>query len=230
MGLLPRSRRFRVAAIFYSGMYEFDATHAYIRLDVAQRFLDLGSKVTAIEVRADDAEHSGTISKACVAAVKRPELHVRDWKQLNRKLFGALLLEKIATFIILSSAIAVASFCIVCTLLLLVTEKTKEIAILKSLGASDRAIQWLFMTEGLIIGAIGTVFGVATGYSLALGMKSLGVRLSPDVYYVDHLPIEVNAGDYLLVAVASLVITAVATIYPAMAASRLRPIEGIRYE
>jgi len=230
MGLLPRSRRFRVAAIFYSGMYEYDATYAYIRLDVAQEFLDLGHNVTAIEVRVPEPEAVRAVRDRVAAIVKRPDLRVRDWKELNRNLFNALLLEKITTFIILSISITVASFCIICTLLLMVTEKSKEIAILKSLGASDRHIQRLFMMEGMIIGVIGTIFGVITGWAAAKGIQSYGVRLSPEVYYVDRLPIEVNWSDYVLVALAAFAITTLATVYPARAASRLRPVDGIRYE
>jgi lipoprotein-releasing system permease protein len=230
MGLLPRTQRFRVAAVFFSGMYEYDATQVYVKLDVAQHFLDLGERVTALELRVRDAEAVRPVRDALLTALARPDVSVRDWKELNRNLFAALLLEKITTFIILSIAIAVASFCIVCTLLLMVTEKSKEIAILKSLGASDRAIMRLFMIEGIIIGAIGTVFGVVTGWALAKGLQSSGVRLSPEVYYVDRLPIAVNYGDYAMVAVAALVITTISTIYPAVAASRLRPVDGLRYE
>jgi lipoprotein-releasing system permease protein len=149
---------------------------------------------------------------------------------MNKGLFSALELEKIVTFIILSIAIVVGSFCIICTLLLMVTEKSKEIAILKATGASDIAILKVFMTEGMLIGGIGTVFGVVTGLVLCLGLLWFGVRLDPDVYYVDRLPINVDAIDYLVVALCSLGITIAATIYPAVAASRLRPVEGIRYE
>jgi lipoprotein-releasing system permease protein len=230
MGLLPRSQRFRVAAIFFSGMYEYDATHTYVKLDVAQHFLDLGERVSAIEVRVKDAEDVRPVRDAIASAVQRTDVKIRDWKELNRSLFSALLLEKITTFIILSIAITVASFCIICTLLLMVTEKSKEIAILKSLGASDQAIMRLFILEGLIIGAIGTVFGVVVGWALAMGLKSSGVQLSTEVYYVDRLPIAVNPSDYALVALAALVITTISTIYPATAASRLRPVDGLRYE
>jgi lipoprotein-releasing system permease protein len=230
MGVLPRSRRFRVAAIFYSGMYEYDASQAYVKLDVAQEFLDLGSKITGIEVKLNDAQAVAEVGPLLTERLGRPDLRVRDWQEMNQKLFSALKLEKIATFIILSIAIAVASFCIICTLLLMVTEKSKEIAILKSLGASDRAVLWVFMLEGVIIGAIGTVFGVVMGLAITLGMKRFGVRLDPEVYYVDRLPISVEPSDFALVALAAMLITTLATIYPALAASRLRPVEGIRYE
>ena len=230
MGVMPRTRRFRVAAIFYSGMYEYDSSHAYMLSDVAQDFLDLPGAMTSIDVKVDDAEGVDQVRPAVLAATGRTDLRVRDWKEMNKNLFSALKLEKIATFVILSLAIAVASFCIICTLLLMVTEKSKEIAILKSLGASDSAVLRVFMLEGLLIGGIGTVFGVLTGFVACFGLEKLGVRLDPEVYYVERLPIEVNLGDYFLVAVAALLITVLATVYPAVAASRLRPVDGIRYE
>lgn len=230
MGVLPRSRKFRVAAIFYSGMYEYDASHAYVKIDAAQDFFDLKQNVTGIEIKIDDAERVSEIRPAIQSTVGRDDLQLRDWKELNKNLFSALALEKIATFIILSLAILVASFCIICTLLLMVTEKSKEIAILKSLGASDNAILKIFMSEGVMIGGIGTIFGVTTGLAATLGLKWFGVRLDPDVYYVDKLPINVEWSDFTLVALAALLITTIATIYPAVAASRLRPVEGIRYE
>ncbi|MEP7048752.1 MAG: ABC transporter permease [Pseudomonadota bacterium] len=230
MGVLPRSRKFRVAAIFYSGMYEYDASHAYVKLDAAQDFFDLKQNVTGIELKIDDAERVSEMRPAIEAQVKREDLQIRDWKEANKNLFSALKLEKIATFIILSLAILVASFCIICTLLLMVTEKSKEIAILKSLGASDKAILQIFMTEGMMIGGIGTIFGVTTGLAATLGLKWFGVRLDPDVYYVDKLPINVEWSDFTLVALAAFLITIIATIYPALEASRLRPVEGIRYE
>ncbi len=232
LGVMPRTKSFRVAAIFYSGMYEYDSSYAYMLLDVAQQFLDMRGHVTAVDVKTDNAETVENVRPGVTRAVHAvdPELRVRDWKEMNRNLFSALKLEKIATFVILSLAIAVASFCIICTLLLMVTEKSKEIAILKAVGASDGAILRIFMAEGMLIGGIGTIFGVLTGLASCLGLLWFGVRLDPEVYYVDRLPIEVNASDYLLVALSALVITIVATVYPALAASRLRPVDGIRYE
>ncbi|HSO00491.1 MAG TPA: ABC transporter permease [Candidatus Nanopelagicales bacterium] len=229
-GVMPKSRRFRVAAIFYSGMYEYDASHAYVLLDQAQRFFNLENKITHIDVRVPDPERVAEVRPLVERAVNGSGLRVRDWMEMNRNLFSALKLEKIATFIILSIAIAVASFCIVCTLLLMVTEKGKEIAILKALGASDGAVMRIFMLEGVIIGAIGTIFGVGTALATCLGLSWFGVRLDPDVYYIDRLPVNVNGVDYALVALAALVICTVATLYPARAASRLSPVDGLRYE
>jgi lipoprotein-releasing system permease protein len=228
MGVMPRTKKFRVAAIFYSGMYEYDATYVYTMMDVAQDYFQTAGKVSAIEVKVDDAERADRFTPMVVAAVARDELRVRDWRDINRNLFSALKLERIATFIILSVAIMVASFCIVCTLLLMVTEKGKEIAILKAIGASDGAILRTFIIEGMVIGGIGTVFGVVTGLAVCTGLSWFGLRLDPEVYYIDRLPISVNPGDFLTVALAALTICTLSTLYPAYAASRLRPVDGLR--
>ena len=228
MGVMPRTKRFRVAAIFYSGMYEYDATYVYTMMDMAQNYFQTAGKISAIEVKVDDAERAEKITPLVTAAVARDDLRVRDWREINKNLFSALKLERFATFIILSVAIMVASFCIICTLLLMVTEKGKEIAILKAIGASDRAILTTFVTEGMIIGSIGTVFGVVTGLAVCTGLSWFGLRLDPEVYYIDRLPISVNPGDFLTVALAALTICALSTVYPAYAASRLRPVDGLR--
>jgi lipoprotein-releasing system permease protein len=230
MGVMPRTRSFRVAGIFYSGMYEYDSSHVYMTLEEAQSFLDLQGHITQIDVKVEDAENVTSVRDAIATAISQRNLRVRDWKELNRNLFSALKLEKIATFVILCIAITVACFCIVCTLLLMVTEKSKEIAIIKAMGASDGAVLRVFMTEGVVIGGLGTGLGVATGWVLAYALQRLGVKLDPEVYYVDRLPIEVNPGDYALIAVCALVITVLATLYPALSASRVRPVDGIRYE
>jgi lipoprotein-releasing system permease protein len=231
MGVLPKSRRFHVAAVFYSGMYEYDQSQAYVTLEVAQEFLDVTDRVTTLEVKVNNAEKVGDVRAGLLQTIKaRPDLRVRDWKESNRNLFSALQLEKIATFVILSLTILVASFCIICTLLLMVTEKSKEIAVMKSLGASDPVILRIFMTEGMMIGGIGTLLGVVTGLSGALGLLWFGVRLDPEVYYIDRLPISVDPLDFLIVALSAFAITTLATLYPALAASRLRPVDGIRYE
>ena len=228
MGVMPRTKKFRVAAIFYSGMYEYDATYVYTMMDVAQDYFQTAGKISAIEVKVEDAERADRLTPLVTKAVANDDLRVRDWRDINRNLFSALKLERIATFIILSVAIMVASFCIVCTLLLMVTEKGKEIAILKAIGASDGAILRTFIIEGMVIGGIGTVFGVVTGLAVCTGLSWFGLRLDPEVYYIDRLPISVNPGDFLAVALAALTICTLSTLYPAYAASRLRPVDGLR--
>jgi lipoprotein-releasing system permease protein len=230
MGVMPRTKKFRVAAIFYSGMYEYDATYVYTLIGDAQEYFQTADRISAIEIKVDDAERADLVTPLVAAAVSRDDVRVRDWREINRNLFSALKLERFATFIILSIAIMVASFCIVCTLLLMVTEKGKEIAILKAIGASDGSILRTFMIEGMIIGGIGTVFGVVTGLAMCTGLKWFGLRLDPEVYYIDRLPISVNGWDFLTVAAAALTICTLSTVYPAFAASRLRPVDGLRYE
>jgi lipoprotein-releasing system permease protein len=230
MGVMPKTRKYRIAGIFYSGMYEYDATHVYTTLDEAANYFGTPSQITTIEVKVDDAESADRLTPAVVAAVDRPELVVRDWREINKNLFSALKLERIATFLILSIEIIVASFCIVSTLLLMMAEKSKEIAILKALGATDGAIMRTFMTEGMIIGGIGTILGVSTGLALCTGLSWFGLRLDPDVYYIDRLPINVSALDYGIVTLAALTICTLATIFPARQASQLRPVDGLRYE
>jgi len=229
-GVMPRTKRFRVSAIFFSGMYEYDATHVYTLKSAMQEYFATGDRATAIEVKVEDAERADLLTPSVQTAIARDDLRVRDWREMNKNLFSALKLERLATFIILSIAILVASFCIICTLLLMVTEKGKEIAILKALGASDGQILRTFVMEGVIIGGIGTVFGVATGVALCMGLKWFGLRLDPNVYYIDRLPIHVSGSDFLAVAIAATVICTLSTIYPAFAASKLRPVEGLRYE
>jgi lipoprotein-releasing system permease protein len=230
MGVMPRTKKFRVAAIFYSAMYEYDATQVYTMLDVAQDFFGLPGKINAIDVKVDSADKSDEYIKPVLAAVDRPDLRVRDWRTMNKSLFVALQTERVASFVILSIAIVVASFCIICTLLLMVTEKGKEIAILKAIGASDGSIRRTFTTEGLVIGGIGASFGTATALALCSGLALFGLKLDPDVYYIDKLPIRLDAWDFVIVAVITLAISAISTIYPALAASQLRPVDGLRYE
>jgi lipoprotein-releasing system permease protein len=230
MGVMPKTRKYRIAGIFYSGMYEYDATHVYTTLEEAANYFGTPGQITTIEVKVDDAESADRLTPGVVAAVDRPDLVVRDWREINKNLFSALKLERIATFLILSIEIIVASFCIVSTLLLMMAEKSKEIAILKALGATDGAIMRTFMTEGVIIGGIGTILGVSTGLALCTGLSWFGLRLDPDVYYIDRLPINVSALDYGIVTLAALTICSLATIFPARQASQLRPVDGLRYE
>ena len=230
MGVMPKTRKYRIAAIFYSGMYEYDATHVYTTLDEAQNYFATPNRITTIEVKVDDAENADRLTPLVAAAADKESLRVRDWREINKNLFSALKLERIATFLILSIEIIVASFCIVCTLLLLMTEKAKEIAILKALGATDGTILRTFMTEGVIIGGMGTLLGVSTGLALCTGLAWFGLRLDPDVYYIDRLPIEVSGWDYGAVTLAALTICTIATLFPAKQAAQLRPVDGLRYE
>lgn len=230
MGVMPKTKRFRIAAVFFSGMYEYDASHVYTTLDSAREYFGMAGKVSAIDVKVDDADLQDFDFVAFEQTIGRSELRVRDWRGINKNLFSALKVEKLVVVLVLTLMTVAASFCIICTLLLLVTEKTKDIAVLKALGASDGMILRTFILEGVVVGVLGTFLGVSSATASFKGLEWFGVRLDPDVYYIDRLPVAVNPSDFALVAVSAIVICTLATVYPALAASSIRPVDGLRFE
>jgi lipoprotein-releasing system permease protein len=231
LGQVPRSQVFQVACTFESGMYEYDSSLAYIPLSAAQNFLGLGDRVSGIEVRVDDIYHADRVASKAGKLLGGFPFWSRDWMSMNRNLFSALKLEKIVMFIILTLIILVAAFNIISTLIMVVMEKTRDIAILKSMGATNRSIMAIFMIEGLIIGLVGTLLGLLGGYVLCKLLATYKfVQLPPDVYYISTLPVKMDALDVTLTALAAIAISLVATLYPAWQASRLEPAEAIRYE
>lgn len=231
LGRVPRSQTFRVAGIFDSGMYEYDSTIAYVSLWAAQRFLGIGDRVTGIEVRVDDIYEADRVAKAIGKALDGYPYWSRDWMRMNKNLFSALKLEKIVMFIILTLIILVAAFNIVGTLIMVVIEKTRDIAILKSMGATRRSIMKIFLIEGAVIGLVGTLLGLLGGYTLCTLLATYKfIELPSDVYYISTLPVKMNPLDVALIALAAIVITLAASVYPAWQASRFDPAEAIRYE
>ncbi len=227
-GPIPKSRPFRVAGIFYSGMYEFDMKMAYTTLEAAQAFLNVGSAVTGIEVKVEDTDRAELVARAVEQALGGRELRVRAWQEVNRNLFGALQLEKLAMFITLGIAILVASFCIVGTLSLMVQEKRREVGILKAMGATGQQIVAVFMTQGLMIGVLGATTGLGLGYLSCFFMEHFGIRLNPEVYYIDRLPVHIDLNEFLVTGAASVIVCLLATIYPAILGSRLTPLDALR--
>jgi len=225
----PRMKRFRVAGHFYSGMYEFDSKLAYVSLAEAQKFLRLPGEVTGIEVRTATPESARAVAAAITRALGAG-YEARSWEELNQELFRALRLEKIAMFVVLAFIALVASFSIISNLIMLVTEKGREVAILKSMGAGDGAILRIFVAEGLYIGILGLVVGIAAGIAGCVLMSRYGLPLDPDVYYIHKLPVVMRAGEIAAVALLALGLCCAATLYPALLASRLRPVAGLRYE
>ncbi len=229
-GPIPRAKPFRVAGMFYSGMYDFDAKFAFIALNDAQEFFNLGNNVTGVEYRVDDIENTRGIAKEIDEAIGGYPFYTRDWMQMNRNMFSALQLEKIVMLIILGTLIFMASLLILVTLIMVVMEKGKEIAILKSMGATDVSIMKIFVTYGLFVGGSGAVMGGAFGLTVCLLIEKIGIRLDPDVYYFSSLPVRIVSSEVFLVVTAAILISFLATIPPSLFAARLKPVDGLRYE
>jgi lipoprotein-releasing system permease protein len=229
IGFVPYMKRFVLADVFQTGMYEYDGGLAFINLQDAQALSRSRGAVGAIEVRVDEVLQSSTIKDKLTARLGEG-FRFRDWSQLNKNLFSALKLEKAAMFITLTLITLVATFSITSSLVMMVMEKIKDIAILRTLGATSTSIRRIFVLQGMLIGAIGTAAGVLLGVLLCYLQSSYGlIRLPGDVYYISALPVDLKAMDVVLVALSALTISFVATLYPARQASRLRPVEAIRY-
>ncbi len=238
MGMIPKMKPFRIAGIFNTGMFEYDTTLAYAGLSEAQSFLGLGDAVTGIQLKVADVYKTGELARR-INRELGGAYYARDWMQMNRNILFALKTEKTVMFIILTLIVLVAAFGIASTLFMVVMEKTKDIAILKSMGATGLSIMRIFVFEGLIIGLLGTLFGLLGGLVVALNLEAIvgfvqrvtGFELfSKDVYYLDRFPSQVIPADVALVAVTAVLISFIATLYPSWQAAKLMPAEALRYE
>lgn len=229
-GFVPKTETFEVTGIVSTGMYEYDNAYTFISLDRAQELAGLGDGVTGIEVKTTDRWQAGAIAAHLTGALGWPYRTV-DWEEQNHSLFQALKLEKLGMGVILLLIVLVAAFNIVSTLTMVVADKTKEIGILKAMGMPARSIRRIFFAQGLVIGVVGTVFGLILGFGAALALdKYQFIKLDPQVYFIDHLPVSTQPTDVLWIVIASVAIAAIATVYPSVQASRLFPIEAIRHE
>ncbi|MBA3452777.1 MAG: ABC transporter permease [Deltaproteobacteria bacterium] len=226
----PRTRKFRVTGIFYSGFDEYDRRLMYTALGDTQELVGRGDQVMGVELKVKDVDRAEEISEKLEKALGGPPYQVQDWYELNHNLFTALNLQKLALVIILTLIIVVAAVNMVSALTMMVTDKTREIAILKSMGGTSTSVAQVFQVVGLAIGGAGTLIGVGIGLAICFVMSRYGYHLDPKVYLIDRLPIEVRMLEVLLVAGITMVISVIATVVPASAASALRPVEGLRYD
>ncbi len=229
-GVLPAAQRFVVRGIFDLGMYEYNSSFVYLAMKDVQKLYNLNDQVSGIEIRVTDIYKAPDYAKRLEEAIGYP-YKVTDWVRLNHSLFAALKFEKVLAFIVLLLIVLVAAFNIVGVLVMLVNKKTKEIGILKSMGARAGAIMRIFVYKGTIIGTFGTVLGILFSVGACYFLNRWKViNLPGDVYFIETLPVEMNATDFLLVAVAAILISFIASLYPAYKAARLTIVDAIRYE
>ncbi|MFB6263580.1 MAG: FtsX-like permease family protein [Bradymonadaceae bacterium] len=227
-GPLPNSRPFRVVGLFYTGMYKYDANYGYTTLKDARDFLGM-SGVTGVELKTRKVERALTLSDKLASRLP-DRLKVQDWKEMNRSLFYALRLEKIAMFVVLAFIILVASFSIIAMLIMIVIEKKRDISVLKSMGVTDGGIMRIFMIQGVVIGGVGAAIGLVLGLSICWALIEFGFPLNSEVYYISTLPVQVDPIEVGLVVLCTIAISFLATIYPSRKAADLPPVEGLRYE
>ncbi len=225
---VPRTLEFEVTGVFETGMYEYDNQYVYVNLPAAQELAGLDTSVTGIEVRATSRAEAPAIAEAMHLDFP---YHTVDWHEQNSSLFKALSLEKLGMSVILSLIVIVAAFNIVSTLTMVVRDKTREIGILKAMGLPSASVRRIFLAQGLVIGVVGTGLGLAIGLVVGLAISRWHlIALDPQVYFIDHLPVQMQLLDIVLIVVLGVIVATVATLYPAIQASRLYPIEAIRSE
>ncbi|KPL02566.1 MAG: hypothetical protein AMJ90_05390 [candidate division Zixibacteria bacterium SM23_73_2] len=227
---IPKATKFQLVGLFETGMFEYDASLSYISLKSAQKLFNLGDRVTGLQVKIDDLYKAKSIAQRLDEKLGY-RFYALDWMHMHKNLFSWMALEKYAMFIVLSLIVAVAAFNIISTLIMVVLEKKKDIGILKSLGSTSSSIMRIFMFEGLVVGVVGTILGSVLGYFLCWIQRTFRIiSLPAEIYFINSLPVDTRVLDFILVALAAIAITFLATLYPAKKAADLAPVDAIRYE
>lgn len=226
----PIAKQFRVIAVFEAGFDQYDSKLVYTDLYEAQGFYDQGDSVTGVEMTIDDIDNSAAIAKEIDRRLANGVYHTLDWRELNHGLFTALLIQQIGMSFMLALNILVAAFTVVAVLIMVVLDKKREIALLKALGATDRAILRIFLYQGTLIGVVGTGLGLLLGYACCRAIAAYPFPLDPKVYFISHLPVLIRPNEFLITGAIAVFISSVATIVPALYASRMRPADGLRAE
>ncbi len=229
MGVIPKMKTCRVVGIFKTGMYEYDSVLCFLSLKTAQNFLEIPDQIHGYEIKITDIYQAQNIAQELESKLGLAYV-ARDWMRTNKNIFSALQLEKTALSVIVALVVLVAAFNIVSTLIMVVMEKSKDIAILKSMGATSRSIMRIFIYEGLIIGVVGTVFGIIGGFGLGELLSRYEFITLPDVYPISTLPVKISVADVGFISFAAVLITFLATLYPSWQAARVEPAEALRYE
>jgi len=229
LGSAPNSKQYRVTGLFSSGMYEYDLGMVFVSIREAQDLLGYDDRISYIEVKVEDPEKSDIIGEA-ITKVLGYQFYAQDWKASNKPLFSAIKLEKYTMFIILAMIILVGALNIISALVMVVIEKSREVAILRAMGATQKNIMHIFMLQGLFVGIVGTIGGLLSGLGICWLIKKIPISLPSSVYYIDRLPVRVESMDVLVITLSAVLIAFLATIYPSRHASRLNPVEALRYE
>ncbi len=226
---LPATRKVRIAGIFYSGLYEFDLNYLYMSLADAQKFFG-AQGVDGIAVRLKSPDLLEKVRPAITAAVSPDSIRIRDWKSMNKAIFGALNMERLVWFLIMGFVVLVAGFNVVSMLIMVVLGKRREIAVLKTIGASNKSISLIFLIQGAAIGIIGTVIGLIAAFGVVSFLDGRSIGAGNEIYYLTTIPVDASPLLFVTIGIGTLLLTTAASFYPGVAAAKIRPADGLRHE